>query len=295
MHQSVLLKEIIEYLDPQPNQNFVDATSGLGGHTFELLKYIKPKGKVLAIDWHQAFTTALEEKAKEKGYNKRLIIHCGNFKEIDSIVEAYQFEITGGILFDLGLNTDLLEHSGLGFSFLKDEPLDMRFNQDQELTAYEIVNFWPEKEIIRLLKNYGQEKFSFRIAKNIIASRQKSKIKTTQQLVQIILKSIPSKFKKSHLHPATRTFQALRIAVNDELINLEEAIPKALSAMIKGSRIAIISYHSLEDRIAKQTFRQFQKEGVCQILTPKPICPTPEEIMVNPRARSAKLRVAQKL
>jgi len=295
MHQSVLLKEIIEYLDPQPNQNFVDATSGLGGHTFELLKYIKPKGKVLAIDWHQAFTTALEGKAKEKGYNKRLIIHCGNFKEIDSIVEAYQFEITGGILFDLGLNTDLLEHSGLGFSFLKDEPLDMRFNQDQELTAYEIVNFWPEKEIIRLLKNYGQEKFSFRIAKNIIASRQKSKIKTTQQLVQIILKSIPSKFKKSHLHPATRTFQALRIAVNDELINLEEAIPKALSAMIKGSRIAIISYHSLEDRIAKQTFRQFQKEGVCQILTPKPICPTPEEIMVNPRARSAKLRVAQKL
>ncbi|OGZ23291.1 MAG: 16S rRNA (cytosine(1402)-N(4))-methyltransferase [Candidatus Nealsonbacteria bacterium RIFCSPLOWO2_01_FULL_41_9] len=284
MHIPVLQKEVIEYLTPGPNENFIDCTIGEGGHASAILEKIKPDGKVLGIDLNIRF----------KG-DKRLILAEDNFTNLKEIVEKIKFGKADGILMDLGFSSWHLEESGRGFSFQKQEPLDMRYNLENQLTAEKILNFWSAPEIERILKEYGEEKFAKEIAREIINSRQIRPIQNTFQLVAIIRRVVPAGYQRQKIHPATRTFQALRIAVNDELNNLQAVLPEALDILKKGGRIAVISFHSLEDRIIKNFLRDEAKENLISILTKKPVTATFQEIKINPRARSAKLRAAQKI
>lgn len=282
IHKSVLPKEVLEYLDPKPNENFIDCTFGQGGHTKMILKKTEPQGKVLAID--------LEKKQIE---DDRIIFVNDNFVNLENIVKENNFENVSGILLDLGFSSEQLE--GRGLSFLKDEELDMRFGEG-EITAKEIVNTWPEEKIRKILEEYGEEKFANKIAKKIIQERAKNKIQTTFELVEVIERAIPSFAKTSQgKHCATRTFQALRIAVNSELESLEKVLPQAISILNAGGRLAIISFHSLEDRIVKNFFKDQENQNKIKILTKKPIEAQDQEILENPRSRSAKLRVAIKI
>lgn len=279
MHIPVLQKEVIEYLDPKPNENFIDCTLGEAGHAAAILEKTGPKGKLLGIDFE------IRVKSQE-----RLILAKGNFANLKEIVKESKFSQVNGILFDLGLSSWHLEESGRGLSFQKNEPLDMRFDQNNQLTAERICNYWSFQEIEKILREYGQEQFSRQIAKEIIEARKFRPLKTTNRLVEIIKKATPGRFRQK-INPATKTFQALRIAVNDELNNLKKALPEALEVLKSGGRLAVISFHSLEDKIVKDFFKQ----NSLQVLIKKPITPTLEEIKNNPRSRSAKLRVAKKL
>jgi len=292
IHKPVLLKEVIKYLSPKQNQNFIDCTIGGGGHTFPILEKISPHGMVLGIDWYKKAIEELKLKVQNSEIKKRLILVNDNFKNLKKIVEKYKFKDVSGILIDLGLSSDLLEKSERGFSFRKNEILDMRYNEG-DLTAFEIVNKWPKKEIERILKEYGEEKFSKKIAEEIVKRRKNKLIKTTFDLVEIIKEAVPIWYQKRKIHPATKTFQALRIAVNNELENLKEVLPQTLEVLKTGGRLVIISYHSLEDRIVKKFFQE--KKEILKNLTKKPIRPSLKEIKDNPRSRSAKLRAGIKI
>lgn len=283
MHIPVLLKEVLEYLRPKPNENFIDCTIGFVGHSLAIAERISPKGKILGIELDK-------EVFKKLKFQDNIILVRGNFADLKKIVEGNNFYPVKGILFDLGMSSWQIEESGRGFSFQKDELLDMRVDNSQ-LTAEEIINQWPEKELIRIFQEYGEERYARRISQRIVQQREKHKIKTTQQLVDLIRKIVPRK----KIHPATRVFQALRIVVNDELTNLKKVLPQALEILEPAGRLIIISFHSLEDRIVKNFFRQAAKEGHLKILTKKPIRPSQEEINLNPGSRSAKLRAALKL
>ncbi len=290
MHKSVLKKEVLKYLDVKANENFIDATIGEGGHTLEILKKNGPKGKVLGIEWDKKVYSKLKEKEI-----KRLILENNSYIHLEEIVEKRDFKPVSGILFDLGFLSWQIDESGRGFSFLENEELDMRYNTDQDLTAKEIINEWDKKEIIQILKRYGEERFASRIGKNIVKRRRESAIETTKSLVEIIKNSVPSWYRHKKIHPATRTFQALRIAVNNELNNLKKVLPQALKIIKKGGRIVVISFHSLEDKIIKNYFKKQSKNKLIKILTKKPIQPSRREIKNNPRSRSAKLRAAIKI
>ncbi len=311
MHIPVLQKEVIEYLDPKPNENFIDATFGFGGHSKEILKRNAPRGKVLGIELDPAIIKCLTPDVK---HHKRLILVNDSYSNLKEIVEKYNFRPINGILFDLGMSSWHLEKSGRGFSFQKDEPLDMRYNslllrssrpirkrrkerrlREKGLRAGEILNKFPEKEIERILREYGQERFAKKIAKKIIEERKAKPIQTTFQLVEIVKRAIPKRYQNQRIHPATRTFQALRIAVNDELENLRKALSQTLEVLKRGGRIVIISFHSLEDRIVKNFFRENSRKNILKVLTKKPITPSREEIQKNLRSRGAKLRAAIKL
>lgn len=288
VHKPVLKKEVLRYLDPRPDENFIDATIGGGGHTMAIIKQVLPKGQVLGIDWSGELVQELKHKSN-------LVLVNDSYVNLKSIVEEYKFKPIHGILFDLGLSSWHLEKSGRGFSFLKNEELDMRYNLRNSLTAAEILNQWKESEIEKILKQYGQERFAKKIAKKIIEERKIKPIKSTFQLKDIIKKSVPVWYRHKRLHFATRTFQALRIAVNDELNNLEKALPQTLEILEPKGRLVIISFHSLEDRIVKNFLRESKKKNLLKILTKKPITPSKQEIKENPRSRSAKLRAGQKL
>ena len=260
MHIPVLQKEVIGYLDPKPNDNFIDCTIGDGGHTLTILEKTGPNGKVLGID--------LDLRIKNLG--KRVILVNDNFANLKEIVKKNKFRNVSGILIDLGISSWDLEESGKGFSFQKQESLDMRYNSENQLTAEKIINFWSALEIEKILTNFGEEKFAEEIAGEIIKA------------------ATPGWYHRKKIHPATKTFQALRIAVNDELNNLEKVLPQALEILKKGGRLVVISFHSLEDRIVKNFFRNLE------ILTKKPVTANQVEIKANPRARSAKLRAAIK-
>jgi len=291
MHQPVLLKETIEYLKPAANENFVDGTLGLAGHTRAILERIKPKGRVLGIERDPSLVALVKKEKLE-----RLIVVLGSFADLEKIVQDYNFFPVSGILLDLGMSSWHIEKSGRGFSFLRNEPLLMNFSPGVPYFAVDIVNKFPQEEIERILKEYGEERFYRRIARAIINQRKKSLIKTTFDLVALLKSCLPSAYqKKSRIHFATRTFQALRIAVNGELENIKKFLPQALKVLEKEGRLAIISFHSLEDRLVKNFFKEKAKEGVLRILTKKPIMASFEEIKINRRARSAKLRVCQKL
>lgn len=285
MHIPVLLKEVIGNLNPRPNQNFVDCTIGCGGHSKAILEKIKPNGRILGIDLNREAIENLKDL-------NNLILIQDNFANLKSIIENNNFHLINGILLDLGLSSDLLENSGRGFSFLKDEPLDMRFDVRNDLTAEKIINQYNEEDLIKIFKEYGEERFSKRIAREIIKERKKNDIKTTLQLVGIIKRAVPSFYQHLRIHFATRVFQALRIEVNDELNNLEKVLAQAEEILEPGGRIAVISFHSLEDRIVKRFFKGSKS---LKIITKKPIAPALEEVQKNFRARSAKLRVAEKL
>jgi len=288
IHQPVLLKETIDFLEVKENRNYVDCTFGEGGHALEILKRNGPRGKVLGIERDPIIL-------KETKKRKRLILVNDSFANLKKIVERENFKNVFGVLFDLGFSSWHLERSGRGFSFLRDEPLIMRYDGKESLTAKEILNSWPEKEIEKIFRGYGQERFAKRIAKEISVYRKLKPIKKTSQLVEIVKRATPVWYQKRKIHFATKVFQALRIAVNEELSNLEKALPQALEILEKGGRLVVISYHSLEDKIVKKFFKENFKKGHLKILTKKPLRPQKEEIKVNPRSRSAKLRAAIKI
>jgi len=273
-HIPVLKKEVLEYLAPKANENFIDCTIGFGGHAKAILKRIKPKGRVLGIERDPEIFKKLNFLKIE-----RLVLVNGSYSDLKRIAKGCNFRPVSGILFDLGVSSWHFEESGRGFTFQKEEFLDMRYGTD-EVTAGKIVNEYSESDIVKILREYGQERFAKKIAKRIIKERKIKPIKTTFELRRLI----PRKTKPQ------RTFQALRIAVNDELGNLRSALPQALEILKSGGRIVVISFHSLEDRIVKNFF----KNSNVNILTKKPIRPSKEEIEDNPRSSSAKLRAAEK-
>ena len=298
MHVPVFLKEVLEIFNPLQGQNFIDCNFGQGGHSFAILEKTAPSGKLLGFDLSK-IQVEENKKAKEYIQSKRLTIANENFINLEKVIKEKDFKDINGVLFDLGFSSWHLDCSGKGFSFLNDEPLDMRYEEaknakckmrNNSLTAEKIVNKYHKSGIEKILREYGEKRFAKRIAEQIIRSRKKERIKTTFQLKEIIKQATPVWYHGEKIDPATRTFQALRIAVNDELNNLEIAIPQALKIVKKNGIIIIISFHSLEDKIVKNYFRNESKNGNIQLLFKKPLVPTAEEIRVNPRARSAKLR-----
>lgn len=289
MHQPVLLEEAIGYLDPQPGQNFIDATFGEGGHSRAMLYKIGPQGRLLGIDANPAASQGL------KLDHANLVTVNDNFSKLKEIYEHFFTYPVHGILFDLGLSTPLLEESGRGFSFAKDEPLDMRFNPDkQRLTAAEVLNNYSLDKLYIIFKEFGEYAHARLLSKGILEERRKKRFATTRDLVETVLKYHFSKGRE-RIHPATKVFQALRIEVNRELESLVEALPQAFEILESGGRLVVISFHSLEDRIVKNYFRELGKEGRVKILTKKPLAAGGDEIEENPRARSAKLRAVIKL
>lgn len=276
MHIPVLLKETIEYLDIKENGNYVDCTLNGGGHTKEILK--RTNGKVLGIEIDKEIFDKVSKQ-------ERLIAVNDSYINLKKIVEENNFSNIQGILIDAGMSSYHIDESKRGFSFQKDEPLLM--NYTGELTAREIVNTYSVKDLERILKEYGEEKFARKIAEQIVKGRP---IETTSQLVEIIRRGI---HQKGNIHFATRTFQALRIEANQELENLKIVLPQALEVLEKGGRLVVITFHSLEDRIIKNFFKSRSEE--VELLTKKPVLPDEGEIKSNPRARSAKLRAIKKL
>ena len=290
MHIPVLLNQVLNYLDPQPGKNFIDATIGGGGHTWAILKKTSPHGQVLGIDNNPKAIEDLKPRIQELNLQKRLILVCDNFTHLKEIVKKNKFSPVNGILFDLGLSSDLIEKSKRGISFMRQEILDMRFNpQAQDLTAAKILNQFSKQELERIFKQYGGERFSQRIAEMVVEERKKQRIIMTDQLVRIIKKSLRKHF---HIKSLARVFQSLRIVVNNELENLEKGLMASLEILSPQARIVVLSYHSLEDKIVKDFFK---KQLGLKILTKKPLRPSQEEIKENSRARSAKLRASEKI
>lgn len=285
-HTPVLLNEVITFLNPQHGQLFIDCTLGGGGHFRAIRERILPDGKILGIDVYEKSIKAIEA---EKLSN--VILVKGNFKNLKKIAEENGFEKVDGILMDLGFSSIELEESGLGLSFQKDEPLDMRMDERLEITAADIINNWKEGELVKIFSELGEERFSKRIAKAIVENRRKIKIETSLELAELIRSSVPARFRIGRIHPATRIFQALRIVVNNEFENLKKALEDSLEILNTGGKIAAISFHSGEDRIVKFFFRD--NKDKFEILTKKPAVPSNEEIERNPRSRSAKLRVSK--
>jgi 16S rRNA (cytosine1402-N4)-methyltransferase len=286
-------EEIIRFFNPQPGEDFVDCTVGLGGHAMAILERNKPDGRVLGIDFDSAILDNLKRKISGTDLERRLILVCDNFANLETIAKNHGFTGVSGVLFDLGLSSWHLEASGRGFSFWRNEPLDMRYNpQKGDLTAEVIVNTWSLRDIEYVLRVYGEERFARRIAMEIVNSRP---LRTTVDLVLAVERATPAWYHRRKIHFATKTFQALRIAVNNELENLEKALPQALGILRSGGKLAVIAFHSLEDRIVKNFLKAKAKDGAVKILTKKPVRPSKEEIAQNPRARSAKLRAAVKV
>ena len=295
MHTPVLLKEVIECLNPQPNENFVDCTFGWGGHAIEIAKRIGPKGKLLGIEQDREEIKNSKDSIKDPDLKRRINVVCGNFSDLKEIVQREKFNSASGILIDLGISSWHLEGSGRGFSFMRNEPLDMRLDSENKLTAGKIVNYFSGADIEEILREFGEEKFARDIAEAIIQERKLKPIETTFQLVAVLRKALPARYQHQKLHFATKTFQALRIAVNGELGNLAIVLPQALEILKKNGRLAVISFHSLEDRIVKNFFRDQKKAGLVNLINKKPIQASFKEIKINPRSRSAKMRAIEKI
>jgi 16S rRNA (cytosine1402-N4)-methyltransferase len=289
MHVSVLVREALEYLKVRPDGVYIDSTIGGGGHAEQILKQLT-SGRLLGIDRDPAALAAARERLQ--AYGERLTLMQGNFAEIDRMHAASGLPPAEGILADLGLSSLQLEDASRGFSFALTGPLDMRMDPSSGVPAEAIVNHASERELADLIFKFGEERHSRRIARAIMKARP---IRTTTQLAQVVTRAIPSRAGLHQIHPATRTFMALRLAVNDELENLERFLPRALSVLAPGGRLVVLSFHSLEDRLVKQAFRSWHEEGRARILTRKVVRPSDEEVEQNPRARSARLRAAEKL
>jgi 16S rRNA (cytosine1402-N4)-methyltransferase len=304
-HEPVLKKEAVNILITNENGIYVDATLGGGGHAQAILESLSPEGKLIGLDLdHEAVAFA---KKRLKPFKNRVIIQQGNFKELDKILTDLKIERVHGILMDLGLSSHQIDTAERGFSFSLSGPLDMRMDSKQELTAYEIVNTYPERDLSRLFKSYGEERRFRAVAHIIVKERQKSPIKTTEELRQIVSKVLPY---HNRVKSLARIFQALRIAVNEELRNLRDALAVGLEHLEIGGRMVTICYHSLEDRIVKNFFRREAAHCVCppevpvcicgnlgrvKVLTKHPMRPSEEEVRKNPRSRAARLRCAEKI
>lgn len=306
-HLPVLLTQCIEGLDIKPDGIYVDGTLGRAGHSREIAKRLK-RGRLICIDRDQAALDAAPERLE--GLMDRITLVHGNFGDLADILDSLEIDKVDGMLFDLGVSSPQLDDAARGFSYMQDAPLDMRMDQSSRLSAYEVVNGWPEEELKRILWTYGEERYSSAIARTIVQRRSEKNIETTLELVDVIKSAMPAAALREKQHPAKRSFQAIRIAVNDELGAVERMVADAVPRLKAGGRLAVISFHSLEDRIVKTGLAEFAKGCTCPPdfpvcvcgkkpsikLTPrKPIVADAVELKENPRARSAKLRVAQKL
>lgn len=294
-HITVLTEEAVEALAIKTSSIVVDATLGSAGHTSRILEKLGPDGTLVGIDADAEAIALAKAKLSQCTPHTHLVV--GNFRNINSILEQLHITKADAILADLGWRMEQFSGNGRGFSFLVDEPLIMTFgNPDSYLfTASDVVNDWEEESIKNILKGYGEERFSGRIAYAIVEARKKKRIETTFELVEIIKNVVPAFYKTGKINPATRTFQALRIVVNDEFQTLETFIKEAITLLNPGGRLAIITFHSLEDRIVKHLFRTYAHDQVGVVLTKKPMTPTRDELLSNPRSRSAKLRIFEKI
>jgi len=307
-HTPVLRKEVAEALQLKPGGVYVDGTVGGGGHALEILENIAPDGVLIGIDLDGDALAASEDRLKAFGSRKILV--KGNFADIDKILSSLGVGQVDGILFDLGVSSHQLDTPDRGFSFSLDAPLDMRMDKSRGLNAYDLVNTLSSKDLERIIRDYGEEVMAGRIAKAITAKRKAAPIQTTAELAALIYQMVPPAVRYKKIHPATKTFQAVRIAVNDELANLHKAIAHSVEALKTGGRISIISFHSLEDRIVKDAFRSWEKGCICppdfpfctcgrkqklRLIGRKPVTAAADEIESNPRARSAKLRTSEKV
>lgn len=306
-HVSVLLNETVEGLNVKENGIYVDGTLGGAGHSTEILKKLNNTGRLIGIDQDREALNAAGERLKD--YNNVTFVH-NNFHNIKEILEELEIDSIDGIMMDLGVSSYQLDNEERGFSYMKEAKLDMRMDRDQDFSAYDVINKYPEERIYKVIKEYGEERFAKRIASNIVKARELKTIETTLELVELIRKSIPAKNQREGGHPAKRTFQAIRIEVNGELEILNKTIEDAVDKLSVGGRIAIITFHSLEDRIVKNKFKELEKPCTCpstfpicvcgkepkvKIITKKPIDPSQDEKNINSRSVSAKLRIAERI
>lgn len=306
-HISVLLDECIENLNIKPDGIYVDGTLGMGGHSEQILKRLTT-GRLIGIDRDESAIRRAGQRLQE--YSDRLTLVHSNFSDVAGVLDDLGIDGVDGMLFDLGVSSPQLDESERGFSYMNDAPLDMRMDNTSALTAWNVVNEWPEEELVRILRDYGEERFARRIAARIVQRRSEKPIETTLELVDIIKSSMPAAALREKQHPAKRSFQAIRIAVNDELGAVEEMMRTAPDKLNKGGRLCVISFHSLEDRIVKTSIAARENGCTCPREAPicvcgfvqtlksvqrKPIIPGEEELKENPRSRSAKLRVAEKV
>ena len=294
-HIPAMLHEVIDYLKLAPGQLIVDATLGTGGHALEILKIIAPTGRLIGIDRDEDSLNVCRKRLSD--FSSSLEFIHDSFVDLDQVLGNLGVDKIDGIIFDLGISTFQLKNAQRGFSFQEEGPLDMRLDKDSYICAYDLVNNLNQSEISDLLWSFGQERWHNRIANLIIAERKIQPIATTLQLADLVIRAIPHRYRRSYyrIHPATRTFQAVRIAVNRELEIIGSAIIKAVAVLKKQARICVISFHSLEDRAVKLTFRQLKAEGLINIVTPKPLTPLFSEIEANPSSRSSKFRVAERI
>ena len=291
MHIPVLIEEILKGFDPQANENYIDCTVGNGGHTISILENTAPNGKVLGIDWDSASLATAKEKLKEKGLLSRVTLVQGNYADLEEIVKENKFSNVSGILLDLGYSSNQIDETDRGFSFKGKGRLDMRYNSSNPQTAEKILNFESKKDLEQIFKEFGEEQFAKQIAEQIIETRKDKNITTTDQLVEIVMSATPTWYHKRRIHPATKVFQALRIAVNRELDNLTNVLPQTVSVVKSGGEIQVISFHSLEDRVVKNFAKDTEE---IEIVTKKPITPAKKEVEQNPRSASSKLRTMKK-
>ncbi len=295
MHKPVLLHESIEALGLEKGKTYLDGTVGSGGHSALVAETFKDSVSIIGLDRDQDALRRSEERLRT--LNAKFVLKLASFRNLDKVLEELGVSSVDAILFDLGLSSNQFEESGRGFSFQKDEPLLMTMKEvpdDEDLTAEKILNTFPESTLELIIRGFGEEKYSARIAREIVERRELKPFKTTFDLVEAVLAVKPKNFREK-IHPATKTFQAIRIATNEELATLEEGLQKGFDALNHHGRFAVISFHSLEDRIIKNFFRDLAHEGKAKLINKKPVTPAEEEISSNPRSRSAKLRVIEKI
>lgn len=307
-HVTVLRNEAVEGLNIKKDGIYVDCTLGGAGHSLLIASQLSEEGTLIGIDQDDIALQTARERLKDAKPFVRLV--KSNFRYLDDVLHDLHLHKVDGFLFDLGVSSPQLDEAERGFSYQNDAPLDMRMDRNQPFTAYDLVNSWDEEEIASILYRYGEEKFSRRIAKNMVQARTKKPIETTLELAELIKEAIPAATRRTGPHPAKRSFQAIRIAVNEELDVFEDAIEKTIPFLNQGGRISVITFHSLEDRICKQVFQKYSAGCQCppdfpkcvcgqnpllRLVSRKPILPSDVELEQNPRARSAKLRVAEKL
>ncbi|PTM59230.1 16S rRNA (cytosine(1402)-N(4))-methyltransferase RsmH [Desmospora activa] len=306
-HETVLRRESVEQLNIRKDGIYVDCTLGGAGHSSLIVEFLGPVGTLVGLDQDDRALQAASERLQ--GAACRIHLVKKNFRHLGRVLDELGLERVDGILFDLGVSSPQLDEGERGFSYHYDAPLDMRMDQEAPLTAQEIVNEWTAQEIAHILSRYGEERFARRIAQRIVEARSQQEIQTTRELAEIIKEAIPAAARRTGPHPARRSFQGIRIAVNDELNAFEEALAQSLERLRPGGRVSVITFHSLEDRIAKRMFQEQARGCICppdfpvctcghkpliRIITKKPVQPSPMEVERNPRARSAKLRVAEK-
>lgn len=292
LHLPVMAREVEEFLNPQAGGCFLDGTLGLAGHSVLIAQKIGSSGRLIALDKDQK-ALALARKKLSTFTGKVDLVHS-DFRDFDVVLKKLGVDAVDGMLFDLGISSFQLDAPERGFSFRSEGPLDMRMNQDALTSAADIINTLQEEDLANVIFTFGEERFSRRIAKAIVQYRARKKIETTKELEEIIFTSVPVSYRRQKIHPATRTFQAIRIAVNRELESLQLIMDKCADYLKEGGRIGVISFHSLEDRIVKEKFKSLAKSGIMTLIVKKPLRPSDDEIKSNPRARSARFRVAER-